>query len=603
MSTTRRSPAAVQRARVMVPLTQQQTQLIPEPVGASGARPPRQSSAKPRSAKQATSEAAHENGPSIAPTAGSLISIGGNDFEVLFELGHGSYGVVWDAICTSSGYEGGSRPSVAIKWSSMADDEKWQDGVFEAAVLKQVSEALPEKPDAMDHFPRYIAHCARRPRHTASTQQGRSGQSASRGTVSIAMHKVPGKPLDQWLYGFDEHRLKHVSMTEIFETSETGGNVGSRNLVGAEQAATALLSQMAPVFETLSRVAFHRDVSAHNIMVETRQDNKFNFSLIDFGLAVSSHRWCDEYRTRNLAGTPHYFPPTTWMIFAYGHKYLEKHPDEGLVRQYRERLDHFAMGMLTLELFFGVWDGTCSAFEAPGRTSEASSHSAPKELRAARSAWRAYWGKAIVFYQRFHGRGVSGFRKELMSSQAVSQLQGAVQTLQKALRLAANAYEFRRFALILAVAADLIDAHGTISWSEISDAFQMQDGPEGEEQLRPGRKGSFLGDLPDLPQKRHVHRRVWSADGANGRTEAEVHVLCKESPQAAPEEAPVRKESLLGELPELQTRRSAARRMRSSDGARSTAQRALDSPQQSSRAEVRQATRGKGAQRAASPGP
>lgn len=327
------------------------------------------------------------------PTTGSLIRIQNHVFEAVAELGRGSYGVVWDAVDKSASCE--TSASIAIKWSSQTEVAKWEDGLFEAAVLKQLSNALSGKRDCVGRFPRYMAHTASRPRLSQLRPGERCGH-ARAGTVSIAMEKVAGKPLDKWLYGFDEQRLKTIRVAELFDVPHKDSQVASRNLDEAGKAAATLLSQMAPVFEALSSIAYHRDLSAHNLLVEAGS-SQLDFAVIDFGLAVSSCRWGTQYKQRNLAGTPQYFPPATWMIFAYGHKYLEEHPDKGLLRQYLERLDHFSMGVVALELFFALWNGKDSESAAP-----------PAEIVAARVSWREFWGMAISFYQEFNGRGVEG---------------------------------------------------------------------------------------------------------------------------------------------------------------------------------------------------
>merc|ERR1719329_1128689 len=119
-----------------------------------------------------------------------------------------------------------------------------------------------------------------------------------------------------------------------------------------------------------------------------------NFVMIDFGLAVESQRWREEWRATNIAGDPRYWSPATWLNFAYGPQYLDSHPDAGLRRQYEARLDHHAFGVLVLEVFFALWDGEPSGLEA---------------MTQARSAWRTYWTRAYGFFQRFHGDGGQGF--------------------------------------------------------------------------------------------------------------------------------------------------------------------------------------------------
>merc|ERR1719301_147537 len=81
-------------------------------------------------------------------------------------------------------------------------------------------------------------------------------------------------------------------------------------------------------------------------------------SLVDFGLAVKTRAWeSGSWKTTNVSGDARYWTPGAWMNVAFGSKYLEDHRNQGFARQYKERLDHFSMGVLALEVFFALWDG------------------------------------------------------------------------------------------------------------------------------------------------------------------------------------------------------------------------------------------------------
>merc|ERR1740138_605790 len=148
-------------------------------------------------------------------------------------------------------------------------------------------------------------------------------------------------------------------MAELLDGPLPGGKLATRDLEGACRTGAALLSQMAPVFAALDSIAYHRDVSGHNLLLrEGAEEGAEQFAVLDFGLAVRGHgRWQREWITRNIAGDPRYFSPAAWMLLAYGHKYLESHPDPGFRRQYEYRIDHFALGVLSLEVVFTLWNG------------------------------------------------------------------------------------------------------------------------------------------------------------------------------------------------------------------------------------------------------
>jgi len=453
------------------------------------------------------------------------VRIGSHSYEVISKIGRGSFGIVWEAVEKGvAAPESGSQPTVALKCCMPESRTGWEAAAFEAQVLQQLSQDLAGTSSAKVHVATYITHKARGP------EPGRPGP---HGTVNIAMTKVPGRPLDQWLYGFDEHRLKSLAIDDLFDKALPEGQVSSRSLDGAAEAASAMLCQLAPVFSALSGIAYHRDVSTHNLLVDVGPGQELTFALIDFGLAVSSSTWDQEYKARNLAGTPQYFTPAAWMIFAYSHKYVNDHPDQGYLRQYRERLDHFAMGVLCLELFFALWDNTDSDSLAatPGQDSSTggvtgtpAANSAASAVQEVRKSWRHFYSGAVQFYQQFHRRGPSAFRQMLMSSEAVSQYARAAKVLQKACRACASRFQDRSFSPVLAASADLLDAHGTLSWQQLPELFRPQ-GHAGRVRVE-----SQMQEPPTGGFKRLSHRRVWSSEGLIGlqQTLAQVDMVQRE---------------------------------------------------------------------------
>lgn len=171
-----------------------------------------------------------------------------------------------------------------------------------------------------------------------------------------------------------------------------------------------------------------------------------------------------------------------------------------------------------------MWNGVDS-------DAESGSSTMPSELVAARTAWRTFWEMAIGFYQGLHRQGSNRFRAALASSQATSVFNTAVQELQRCLRRLASEHFNRGFAKLFMSIADLVDAHGTLSWVAISELW-----PRAKPAL--ARAESRVSELPALPKKQLVHRRVWSMDGACSlhRLEPETHLLCKDTPCVTKEE-------------------------------------------------------------------
>lgn len=366
------------------------------------------------------------------------VMVAGRSFEVVRELGRGAFGVVLEA------REAHSGASVAVKRSAPGSAPELHAAEFECFVLKAFSEAA--SPEVSRHVPRYIAHEV----------------SAGVPSVSLAMSVAKGRPVDQWLYGLSEKELASISMPELLDGPLPGGQHASAKLPGAVDVACAFLGQMAPVFETLEHIAYHRDVSAHNFLLSSADDGGVMFTMIDFGLAVNSRTWRHEWTRREVAGDPSYWAPSVWMQFAHGPNYLKMHPDQGLCRQHEERLDHFAFGVLQMEVLFALWEGPMSDPQGA-------------HVVAVRDAWRSYWSLSFRLSQRIHECGGRQMQQELMRSQDLNRLVSLLRALCNTLRSAAHgeaASEPHRAAPLFFVIAELLDPNGRLSWEDIPKALR-----------------------------------------------------------------------------------------------------------------------------------
>ncbi|CAK0801040.1 unnamed protein product, partial [Prorocentrum cordatum] len=160
-----------------------------------------------------------------------------------------------------------------------------------------------------------------------------------------------------------EHKTRNVG--ELVGGRLPGGQQGRWSLGGACAVAREMLTQLAPGAAAPS------------------------FGLIDFGLAVRSSTWPQRWRSSNLAGDPRYWAPSAWMALALGFRHVAGHPNSGFQHQYLSRIDHFAAGIMGLEVLFALWD--VAALEGP------CSH-----LLEAHAAWTEYWSGIIVLFQQFH---------------------------------------------------------------------------------------------------------------------------------------------------------------------------------------------------------
>jgi hypothetical protein len=174
------------------------------------------------------------------------------------------------------------------------------------------------------------------------------------------------------------------------------------------------------------------------------------------------------------------------MLLAYGHKYLESHPDPGFRRQYEYRIDHFALGVLSLEVVFTLWNGQ--------ELNEGSEHlGAPlgvasrRALAGVRAAWRSYWTDAVGLFQKFHSDGGATLREALTRSQAVCQLVAKLRLLCTALREAAARVPGGSAAPVFRAATNLLDWHGGLSWEALPGLLAARPSVDGaaEEQETP----------------------------------------------------------------------------------------------------------------------
>lgn len=521
---------------------------------AQGFRSPRKTKTTPLS----------DDTPSSGSASGS-VNVGGRTFERLRELGKGSFGVVWEVQESSPSVAGDSKGCsgpLALKCSKPANQQMLEACQFEAEVLQRLAAALPEEVAKCNRVPRYIAHCTS---HSTSASPTKSLSGAAlaasltgKSQVLVAMSKLEGRPLDQWLYGVDENRLKTVSLTQVLEGPFPDGTFASRSLADACATTTALLEQLAPVFTPLDGIAYHRDVSAHNFLFREEAGAQ-HFALLDFGLAVRAPTWQHEYQSRNISGDPRYFTPAAWMLMVYGHKYLEAHPDSSFLEQYKRRMDHYSMGLLALEVLFSLWRGPAAETEARADSEEREAAAAAAGMRAlsrVRGAWRALWTDAVKFFQLFHAKGFAATRETLARSQGVSKYADKLRTLCTELRsVAAEIAADAALASVLDIAAGLLDPRASLEWRDLLGLLRPREAPpvEGQaaeaprEEERVPEAGAGEGhhseaveaapvepavenaaaaanecsstanaeaDLPLRPVRKFSHRRNWTVDEA-----------------------------------------------------------------------------------------
>ena len=172
-------------------------------------------------------------------------------------------------------------------------------------------------------------------------------------SVQLVMSRLPGRPLDQWLYG---------------------GGAALRDLRGIAAETTVLLRQFVPAMRLFADFALHRDISAHNALIDA---SGLVSAFLDLGMAVQRGSWTWQWWTGIIGRDRRYWSPDTWTFSAYGHAAPEEE-DPGYRRQEEERLGHLSFGVLLLDAPVGLWSAQeCDLSGVPG-------------VLAARAAWEAY---------------------------------------------------------------------------------------------------------------------------------------------------------------------------------------------------------------------
>jgi len=364
-------------------------------------------------------------------------------------IGCGAFGLVWKAQELDTGDQ---RPCVAVKVMKATSHENFCMAVFEAEVLRLLTMQLPS--DCGNSVSKYVAHSA--------------CKSSAGGTVHIAMSYIPGSVLDQWMYAISDEETKRVDINKIVNGWLPGSRQRSMHLAGASSFALDLVSQLSVVLAALSPIAYHRDISAHNVMIDITQEGEMlkpSFALIDFGFAVNSGSWNQKWNNSNLAGDPRYWTLATWKALAFGFRYVETHPNPGFHRQYQSRIDHYSIGILGLEVLFSLWDSD----------RQGDVESAPGILEA-RAAWCAFWDASFRLFQMFHLQGPDQTRQFLDLSQqcVLRRMADLLSDVYTKLRAVTVHPSNATWAQLFRVLADLVDENGIFSWAEIPDILQAK---------------------------------------------------------------------------------------------------------------------------------
>ncbi|CAE7601834.1 unnamed protein product, partial [Symbiodinium sp. CCMP2592] len=340
---------------------------------------------------------------------GIVVRIGTSTCEITEALGMGSFGVVWAAKCNKEPCQ-----EVAVKEMICRSSADFQRAEYEIALLKELSAIVPSCPL---RIPSYVASDSK-PLADGTTR------------VRLAMSRLPGIPLD----------------TYVAEPPEV-----ENRLRTAVAFARALVEQLAPTMASLSSVAYHRDVNAHNILVDVDAAGIPTHSLVDFGLAVNASTWMDpspknpggksEWEFLDVGGDCRYWPVSAWRQFEAGCRALSEAP--ALCAEYQTHLDLQGLGLTVLQVLVAMLPEEGLVL---------------RELRTLQDAWTQYWDDATEFWSALlntfrHGGDWSVLKQEFVARGVHRIMAQRLKKLHDALNTALSA----------AAAANL-DEEGTSDW-------------------------------------------------------------------------------------------------------------------------------------------
>jgi len=347
---------------------------------------------------------------------GAWVTIGDCLCQVRFILGTGSFGAVWAADAAAE------DASLAIKEILCSTQADLLNALFEghllrlfggagataaalgdAAAVQRGEAATSTEGDERSALARAI------PALVACDTQQLEGDVWR---VRLAMTRVSGEPLDAFL----RRRAQRLGAW--------GGRAAGlrQRLLEGSHFARQLLTQLAPAFEHISAYALHRDVNAHNILVDGDDEPLPRYGLVDFGLAVDAQCWQSgpaaasttarpsrvgqdgacTWHHLDVGGDCRYWPVSAWVQFLLGWTELEACPP--LCFEYKTQIDLHSLGLTALQVI-------AEMLPMPPDPLDPSmlQGSAIREICTLRLAWENYWLTVSPLHTRlidtFHNGG------------------------------------------------------------------------------------------------------------------------------------------------------------------------------------------------------
>jgi len=375
------------------------------------------------------------------------VCIGDHCFQCLDVLGKGSYSEVWRARVLT---EGAGVTEVALKDVLGRSEGELEQAMFEVKILLELERSVTTKGINQDQMriPRCISY--------------KVSQTPDGGRVRMAMTVAPGESLDVFM----------LKPGPAWWTRSTTIQIGCA-------LAAQLVRQLAPTLDNLAPIAWHRDISSHNILINGLQEEttartvveSTTFWLIDFGLAVDSQTWVldEAWRTKDIGGDCRYWPPSSWIMHLLGPEGFLHRP--AFCEQYKHRLDIHGLGISALELLCTV------ALMAPS-SDGLNKHERQGAWVQLFQVWQVYrqdvwrwWSEVYTVFSQ--GGDLKPVQHKLLQEGIIEQLMAILAKLRRALRGCAARAEEPGLAAFLRALADMVDedcSSGLVEFAAAADA-------------------------------------------------------------------------------------------------------------------------------------
>lgn len=240
-------------------------------------------------------------------------------------------------------------------------------------------------------------------------------------------------------------RSPGVQLDEALKAQFAGLELHQQRISRSFSTTRELLSQLMPVLERISSRAIHRDIKPSNVLVEGLGSFAPHFSLIDFGLAVSTTQYQrGGWRDADVAGDCRYWPVSSWIAFELGPQALSIHPR--LLHEYTTQVDVHALGLTALQVLVESLPSESALDSLQDGVSRA--------LQSLRAAWRQYWEGVTELWRGVLEAFQRGSQRDMENVKAAYTSRGAHKVVGEYLRALRRAIAAMHVALDSAQATD-----------------------------------------------------------------------------------------------------------------------------------------------------